>query len=167
MTRQQSLNHYKGKGFAAIPVNSSGIGTDVLVKGSRVVRIGGDPGYSHFARLVTSTNSGLNNVVKIFSHNEPLGEVNDLNNNGEYSITEIELLTAMSQQENNRYQTWAVDAFRAILNGVKPANDPFGLVNDIEILIVYAKKKNLDLDLINPKNVMKRDDKFIILDPFC
>jgi hypothetical protein len=40
------------------------------------------------------------------------------------------------------------------------------LVDDIEILFIYAKKNNLGVDLVEPKNVMKRGNEFIILDPF-
>ncbi|MFD3239914.1 hypothetical protein ACE2AK_12280 [Rahnella perminowiae] len=166
MTKQQSINSYKAKGYTAISNNLSGIYTDVLVKGSTVVRIGDDPGYPHFARLILSASSGLKNVVKIFLHSEPLGIVNDLNFNGEYSITETELLTAMSQQESENYQTWALTALNEIRQGKKPATDPFGLVNDIDILFVYAMNNNLHIDLVCPKNVMKRGNDFIILDPF-
>lgn len=167
MTRQQSIDSYKKKGFTEIANNLSGISTDVLVKGLIVVRIGDDPGYPHFARLVESASSGLKNVVKIFSHNEPLGIVNDLNDNNEYSITEIERLTAMSPQESSDYRTWASTALNEIRQKIKPATDPFDLVNDIEILFLYAQKNNLDIDLVEPKNVMKRGSEFIILDPFA
>lgn len=166
MTKQQSINSYKAKGYTDISNNLSGIGTDVLVKGATVVRIGDDPGYSHFAKLIESANSGLKNVVKIFSHSEPLGNVNNSSGNGEYSITEIELLTAMSQKESVNYQKWASTALSEIRQGKKPATDPFGLVNDIDILFVYARNNNLYVDLNNPKNVMKRGNDFIILDPF-
>ena len=166
MTKLQSINYYKDKGYTAIPNNSSGIHTDVLVNGSTVVRIGDDPGYPHFARLILSAGSGLKNVVRIFSHSEPLGIVNNSNNNGEYSITETELLTAMSLQESKNYCEWASTALNEIRQGKNPATDPFGLVNDINILFVYAREKNLHIDLVNPKNVMKRGNDFIILDPF-
>jgi len=166
MTRQQSINSYKAKGYKDISNNLSGISTDVLAKGSTVVRIGDDPGYPHFARLVVSAGSGLRNVVKIFLHNEPLGVVNNANYNGEYSVTEMERLTEMSQQESSHYKTWAPIALNEIRQGKKPATDPFGLVNDIDILFVYAQKNSLLVDLVNPKNVMKRGNEFIILDPF-
>ncbi|EMG7896895.1 MULTISPECIES: hypothetical protein [Enterobacterales] len=166
MTKQQSINFYKSNGFTDVSNNLSGIGTDVLVKGATVVRIGDDPGYSHFAKLIVSGNSGLKNVVKIFTHSEPLGNVINSSGNGEYSITEIELLTAMSQQESVNYQQWASTALSELSQGKKTATDPFGLVDDIDILFVYARNNNLYVDLINPKNVMKRGNDFIILDPF-
>lgn len=72
----------------------------------------------------------------------------------------------MSQQERNNYQIWALTALNEISQGKKPATDPFGLVYDIDILFVYARKNNLHIDLVNPKNVMKRGNDFIILDPF-
>jgi len=146
MTRQQSINSYKAKGYKDISNNLSGISTDVLAKGSTVVRIGDDPGYPHFARLVVSAGSGLRNV--------------------EDSVTEMERLTEMSQQESSHYKTWAPIALNEIRQRKKPATDPFGLVNDIDILFVYARKNSLLVDLVNPKNVMKRGNEFIILDPF-
>jgi len=150
-----------------MPNNLSGISTDVFVKNSIVVRIGGDPGYPHFARLVGSANSGLKNVVIIFSHSEPLGVVNNLNNNNEYSITETELLTAMSHQESNNYEKWALTALNEIRMGEKPATDPFDLADDIQILFMYAQQNNLLLDLVQSKNIMKRGSTFIIVDPFA
>lgn len=166
MTRQQQFDFYKNNGFTKILGNLSGIGTDVLVNSSTVVRIGGDPGYAHFARLVTSANCNLTHVVKIYSHIEPLGDINDLNDAGEYSITVIEPLTAMSIQESKRYVAWASTALKAIINE-EPTTDPFDLVDDIKILIEYAKKNNLTIDLVNSKNIMKRGNDFIILDPFA
>lgn len=147
MTRQESIDFYKQKGFREILNNLSGLSTDVLGDGMTVVRIGGDPGYSHFARLVSSTTSCLKNVVKIYSHTEPLGKVKDLNINNEYSITEMELLAAMSESECVDYKEWASTALNEIRQGKKPATDPF--------------------DLVEPKNVMKRANEFIILDPFA
>ena len=107
MTRQESIDFYKLNGYREISNNSSGLSTDVLVHGMTVVRIGGDPGYSHFARLVISTISSLKNVVKIYSHNEPLGIINDSSINNEYSITEMELLASMSEFECISYKEWA------------------------------------------------------------
>ncbi|WP_286809397.1 hypothetical protein [Leclercia sp. UBA2479] len=167
MTRQQAIDSYKKNNFKEMPNNLSGISTDVLVKGSIVVRIGGDPGYAHFARLIESANSGLKNVVKIFSHNEPLGVVNDLNNNNEYSITEIELLTDMSYQEISDYREWASTALNEIRIGKKPETDPFDLADDIQKLFVYAQQNKLFLDLVKPQNIMKRGNTFIIVDPFA
>lgn len=167
MTRQEVIDSYKANNFKKNPNNLSGISTEVLVKNSIVVRIGGDPGYPNFARLVGSTNSGLKNVVIIFSHSEPLGVVNDLNNNNEYSITETELLTAMSHQESINYEKWALPALSEIRMGKKPATDPFGLADDIQILFRYAQQKNLLLDLVQSKNIMKRGSTFIIVDPFA
>lgn len=167
MTRQGAIDFYKQKGFREISNNLSGLGTDVLVDGMTVVRIGGDPGYSHFAKCVSTTTSSLKNVVNIYSHTEPLGKVNDLNINNEYSITEMELLTAMSNLESVDYRKWASTALDEIRQGKKPATDPFNLVDDIEILFIYAKKHNLGVDLVEPKNVMKRGNEFIILDPFA
>ncbi|WP_208950584.1 hypothetical protein [Rahnella sp. ChDrAdgB13] len=167
MTRQESIDFYKLNGYREISNNSSGLSTDVLVHGMTVVRIGGDPGYSHFARLVSSTTSSLKNVVKIYSHNEPLGIINDSSINNEYSITEMELLASMSEPECIYYKKWASVALNEIRQGKKPVTDPFDLVDDIEILFIYAKKNNLGIDLVEPKNVMKRGDEFIILDPFA
>ncbi|WP_459177398.1 hypothetical protein [Ewingella americana] len=166
MTRQQSINSYKLNGFINLHNNLSGISTDVLIKNSTVVRIGSDPGYAHFARLVISRGSGLKNVVNILDHDEPLGLVNNMNNNGEYSITKIELLTDMSQFESDSYKAWAKKALNEIITGTLPETDPFDLVNDIKILAQHAEQNNLLLDLIEPKNVMKRGSEFIILDPF-
>lgn len=167
MTRQKSIDFYKKNGFTEIPNNLSGLSTDVLVRNNIVVRIGGDPGYSHFANLVVSPNSKLTNVVKIHSHKEPLGKLNNSNSNNEYSITEMELLSAMSHKESVSYEKWALPALNEIAQGKKPANDPFNLADDMEILFKYAKKNNLGFDLVEPKNVMKRGTVFIILDPFA
>ncbi|MEB7713561.1 hypothetical protein NGC32_12605 [Kluyvera cryocrescens] len=167
MTRQESIDFYKENGFREIPNNLSGLSTDVLVRNNTVVRIGGDPGYSHFANLVVSNNPNLTNVVKIQSHEEPLGKLNNSNSNNEYSITEMELLSAMSHQESVDYEQWALPALNEIRQEKKPANDPFNLVEDMIILFKYAKKHNLGFDLVKPKNVMKRGEVFIILDPFA
>ncbi len=61
---------------------------------------------------------------------------------------------------------WASTALNEIRQEQRPVTDPFGLVNDIDILFVYARYNNLHVDLVNPKNVMKRGNDFIILDPF-
>ncbi|EPK3334136.1 TPA: hypothetical protein ACKR0U_001267 [Proteus mirabilis] len=166
MTRQETIDSYKQKGFTVIPHNYSGIGTDVLIKSNTVVRIGSDSGYSAFAKLAQNTTSGLTNVVKIYSHSEPLGPVNDSSPNNEYSITEMELLTPMSQSESGAYEEWILPALDEIRKGKNPASDPYNLSNDLKILLNYSKTHNFDIDLLKSANVMKRGNVFIILDPF-
>ncbi|WP_109392265.1 hypothetical protein [Proteus cibi] len=166
MTRQESVTHYEQNGFKVISNNLSGINTDILVNGATVVRIGGDPGYSHFAKLVYSATSGLTNVVRIYFHDEPLGLVNSSNPNNEYSITEMELLTPMSQSECSAYEEWILPALDEIRKGNNPASDPYNLSNDLKILLNYSKTHNFNIDLLKSANVMKRGNDFIILDPF-
>lgn len=166
MTRQETIDYYKQKGFTVIPHNYSGIDTDVLIKNNIVVRIGGDPGYSAFAELAKDATSGLKNVVKIHTHLEPLGPVNNSNLNNEYSITEMEQLTPMPQSESNAYETWIVSALNEIRKENDPVSDPYNLSNDLKILFNYAKEHNFSIDLLKSANVMKRGSDFIILDPF-
>jgi len=72
----------------------------------------------------------------------------------------------MSHQESITYEKWALTA----LNEIRmwgPATDHFYLADDIQILFMYAQQNNLLLDLVQSKNIMKRDSTFIIVDPFA
>ncbi|HCA3439737.1 TPA: hypothetical protein MO340_004301 [Salmonella enterica subsp. salamae serovar 35:g,m,s,t:-] len=166
MTRQQCVAAYLYGGYSEVAGNLSGIDTAVLIKGSKIVRIGGDAGYAHFARLVWSGTSGLTNVPVIYKHAEPLGQVNNLNNNSEYSVTEMEVLTPLTELECKDYENWSKPAIRDITKGNIPSTDPFNLVDDIIILVKYAAGNDLGIDIVESKNIMKRNNDFIILDPF-
>ncbi len=168
MTSSEQIEKYLKCGFVNTKVNNSGLATTVMFKGKLVVRIGYDERYSHFAMLVLNKQYNLTNVVNIYSHESPLGCIGRSGATGtEYTVTLLELLDELTSEEADSYSKWVCSAIcniRSTNNAC--SSDSFGLLNDITILYNYAIKNRLGLDFINPKNIMKRGDVFVHIDPF-
>lgn len=165
MSFQEQVKKYLEDGFKPVEVNKSGLGTEVLVKENVVVRIGTDTAYEHFARLVTSKTIQSENVPIIYNH-EPQNAVAETPFLP-YSITSMELLEELSDTEAEEYEQWIKDEILNIGKGHKVENDPFGILNITKTLVDYASMNELNLDLVQPKNVMKRGNIYIHIDPFA
>ncbi|WP_139126172.1 hypothetical protein [Aeromonas sp. DNP9] len=168
MKRFEKTQYYISNGFVKTPTNNSGLSTDVLVKGTTVVRIGDDNSYHHFADGVCGGFFKSNHLVCISSHQTPLGVPHSQGSTGhEYTVTEMELLSELTDAEALQYNNWIIPTVKDVIAGKTPSSDPFGMLSITIELIHYAKKNNLKLDLIQPKNVMKRGSVWVHIDPFA
>ncbi|TOG58067.1 hypothetical protein CGI99_22930 [Vibrio parahaemolyticus] len=167
VTRYQKRQDYINNGFVNTPTNNSGLSTDVMVKGAVVVRIGDDNSYHHFADGICKGVFQSKHLVSISSHQAPLGVPHSQGSTGhEYTVTEMELLSELSTAEAIQYENWVIPAVQDVIAGKVPTSDPFGMLSITIDLIHYAQNNGLKLDLIQPKNVMKRGSTWVHIDPF-
>jgi hypothetical protein len=165
MNYQDKKNMYIGQGYKPTEINHSGLGTEVLFKDNKVVRLGVDPAYDHYAKLIINNSLKSKNAPIIFKHELPLGEFT-VSGGIQYSCTEMELLEELDSDEAIQYKDWIEKEVSNLGTGKPASSDPFNLEIITRALIEYAANNNLGLDLTQAKNVMKRGSTYVHLGPF-
>jgi hypothetical protein len=165
MNIQEKIDWYVNVGYVPTPSNKSGLGTTVMYSDESVVRIGIDSAYDHYAELIIGNGIQSENAPNITKHEKPRGEFG--NSEFAYSCTEMEILTELDGQEVVNYEKWIKHEIKNIGNGNTVNSDPFSILELTVRLVEYARKNGLGLDLIQAKNVMKRDSTFVHIDPFA
>ncbi len=165
MTSNDAISHFRSLGFVDTVTNYSGLCTTVLYDGELVVRIGFDERYDYFAKHVLSQSITLTNVARLYSHLLPLGPIPS--NGHAYSVTFLELLDELTSTERKDYETWVNLTVNCLMsNSVPMPEDKFGLLADTKELYYHAKKNKFGMDFMKGKNIMKRGDTFVHIDPF-
>ena len=159
--RHDKEQSYIKQGFKNTPVNKSGLQTTVLYKGNIVVRIGDDKDYEHFVELIRKNIINQKNAPKITKH-----EKIDIGFGNSFFCTEMDLLEELSDDEAQRYQTWIDQEFANLSSGLPVSRDPFNLEKSTRVLAKYAVDHNLGQDFQQAKNIMKRGDTYVHIDPF-
>lgn len=164
MNIQEKIDSFVNRGYEPILVNKSGLNTTVMYKNKKVVRIGFDSAYDHYANLITSKTIQSENAPVINKHETPRGKFGSTHL--AYSCTEMELLDELNSTEAIQYQEWIDQEIQNICKNNTGITDPFNILSLTIELTSYAIKNNLKLDLTQAKNVMKRGSTFVHIDPF-
>ncbi|MDZ7660910.1 hypothetical protein [Thiohalophilus sp.] len=169
----REIYEYKADGYIEIE-NTSCIGGVVLYnsKKNKVVKSGEDAAYDKFVTFVQSQVTQVPGFPLIFNHTKPEGEFS-FDNNKAYTITELEYLEPLSDKEGDEFVVW----FKSVIDKLKEGgdfsaitDDPFGLLNELNLLRQYAVGNNIGLDLNKSSNVMVRSYKgikqYVFTDPY-
>lgn len=148
-------------------MNSEGpLGNRILISPTQkeVVRIGHDVGYEIFASSLIKGDITLSNVVNIHDHYKV-----DRSGDVFYTITEMERLNELDKDEIIVLEKWRATVVNSLSQPIG-LNDPYSLLNDFVALYSFINKYNnekLAHDYLQSKNIMKRGEQFIIIDPFA
>ncbi|MCX2945126.1 hypothetical protein ORG37_18760 [Rahnella perminowiae] len=129
-----------------------------------IVRIGHDLGYDIYASSVMNGDLVLSNAVNIYDHYK-------VKRSGDvfYTITEMERLHELDGQDIEKLEAWRAKVEKR-LNQPTGLCDPYSLLNDFVALNTFIFKyshEKLGHDYLQSKNIMKRGEQFIIIDPFA
>jgi len=164
MSFQEKINLYIADGYKKTITNQSGLDTYVMYKNNIVVRIGSDSSYDHYAKLIKSKIIQSKNAPIITKHETVLNVFD--NTKLDYTCTEMELLNELNDDEATRYKEWIDKEINNIVDKKLGISDPFNILDLTRKLVLYAQKNNLFLDLVQSKNIMKRGETFVHIDPF-
>jgi len=160
-TQTEIISWYtKEKGFTEIKTTPQG--TTILKKGNRIIRIKDfERGYDIFAtRVKNKLWQYHNNMVKIYSHKVIYSCAASYGLAGNrITITRMEVLENLTENEAAQYKTWIKESFKKGVNF-------HGILDSTTELYNYAKQEKFPPDLVQPKNIMKRGNMFIHIDPF-
>lgn len=167
----EKIEEYKAKGFREIPTDS-GTGSVILVCENikRAVKFNFDPSYDRFVSIAKSRQ--CNAFPKVYLHEECVLASDPLPKR-RYTLTELELLIPLSLEEQGKITSWVTDFYAACSSGLplKEFNDdPYSLLEAVNILLLFARDNNLLLDLGKGTNFMARQGgglwEVVIIDPF-
>lgn len=161
---EQSCEYYLAINYTELNV-STPLGTRVFLDqdGGTIIRIGHDEGYDIFASSVKNGGLVLTNAVTIHDHYKVKRSEDVF-----YTITEMERLDELSNQEASAFETWR-SITEGNLNKVGGLTDPFSLLRDFISLYNFINSYNTTIlhhDYWQSKNIMKRGSQFVITDPF-
>jgi len=160
------IQQYISSGYSPIQGNTSRIAGTVLIKGNKVVKFGQDSAYDEFIQFIQGLQKQWSCFPVISNHDLPKGAFSPTSNIP-YTITEMEVLQPLNQNEKQQYESWIKSNISVIGNGGKTANDPFGLEQGIQLLIQNAQTRNINLDLMKGDNIMQRSSgEYVITDPY-
>lgn len=163
--RNDAIMLYLEEGFIEI-LTDSGTGSRVLISTEqrRAVKINEDPAYHAFAEYAKNNRS--DHLPEIFRHK--VHERVDQFNGHWFTITEMEMLEPLSQEEVDSVSLWSKEA--KINKAPTGAEDTLDLTPTFQALRAQATKSNHNLDVFKSTNYMARarGGKRIIVftDPF-
>lgn len=161
------IQQYISKGFAPVQVNTSCIAGQVLTDGNIAVKFGQDSSYHEYIDYLQNQAPKLNCWPIIHSHDIPLGPFS-FSSNLPYTVTEMEILQALSPTDKKNYEAWISSNIKLINTPEGASSDPFRLEQGLKELIMLAKTKCLSLDIVKGDNIMARSNgEYVITDPYA
>lgn len=167
---QSRIDAYKANGYHVLRNAPSSIGSTILVNAAveRVIKFSQDPAYDKFVQYAVQNPHPA--LPVIFKHEavEP-----DSVSSGWYTITDMEYLDRLSDDEATRAEEWikrVIDALRSGTPTDKYNDDPFELLGTILNLRKVAQLADVCLDVLKASNYMARVSgetrRLVVTDPF-
>jgi hypothetical protein len=162
----------RDQGFREVKTDS-GTGSYVLIHDqlARAVKFNQDPAYDQFVRVAQARPNLC--FPRILLHEAPLGAFSPIQNL-QYTITEMEVLSPLSQEEQHGVLLWlqrSLGGSQSTPTLDQSTDDPYGLLAALKILKTEADGRGVGWDLVSKgTNVMFRttqDGKsYVITDPW-
>lgn len=168
---EDKVQEFLARGYIEVPTDS-GTGSRILINANsgRVAKFNQDQAYAQFADFCLVNPNYA--VPKIYSHEYPLGRFSSLSND-QYSIAQMELLEALSHEEQLGVVSWIENIFNALRRSTTLAEcteDPFGLMTTFKALHAEAQRLGVKMDVLKSTNYLKRsrglESHIVFSDPF-